>query len=252
MKFKVFLINLDTSEDRLALCKKEFEKLNVEFERVSAVYGKDLSEQDIERCYDEVGNTRKYKKPLSSGEVGCYLSHIKCWQKIVDEELDYALILEDDFILDEAFNEFKSIMPKLVNWDFIRLAFSCKNLGISKRETITNEHDLVYYRKVPINTLAQAVSLQGAKKLLNNTKRFSRPVDVDIKHYWELDINVLAIVPPLIKDRQQSESVITKISGGKGRETRTGIWRNLKYVFSYKLKMLYFNLRQPKLSKFIK
>jgi GR25 family glycosyltransferase involved in LPS biosynthesis len=39
--------------------------------------------------------------PLSSGEVACYLSHIGILQRVCDYDLDYALILEDDFLLCE-------------------------------------------------------------------------------------------------------------------------------------------------------
>ena len=37
-----------------------------------------------------------YPFELLPGEVGCFLSHRKCWQRIVDEGWDHALIVEDD------------------------------------------------------------------------------------------------------------------------------------------------------------
>ena len=109
MRFKVFVINLDKSTDRLALCQQNLERLGIDFERIPAVYGKDLSEQQVVDFYDRAANQKGYKKDLNTGELGCYLSHIKCWQKIVDEQLDFALILEDDFVLSDDFIEFQSI-----------------------------------------------------------------------------------------------------------------------------------------------
>lgn len=252
MKFKVFLINLDKSQDRLEVCRQNFERYNIEFERVPAVYGKDLSEQQIEQFYDSERNQTGYKKPLSIGELGCYLSHIHCWQKIIEQDLDYALILEDDFKLSEDFNQFEQIFSKLQNWDYVRIAYPIKDTPAVAREKITAEHDLIYYKKVPINTLAQAVSKAGAKKLLANSKRVFRPIDVDIKHYWEKGIQVLGIDPPLIKEHQNFSSEIDKISGNKARKGNTSLFRNLSYILKRKCKTSYYGWFKPSLSSFIK
>ena len=43
---------------------------------------------------------------LKAGELGCTLSHIACWQRVVDEGHDEALILEDDCnFANERFDE---------------------------------------------------------------------------------------------------------------------------------------------------
>jgi len=252
MKFKVFLINLDRSTDRLELCREELQKYNIEFERVPAVYGKELTQQQIDSVYDENQNKKHYKKSLSLGEIGCYLSHIKCWQKVVDEKLDYAIILEDDFKLTESFGDFKSIFEHLTNWDYVRIAFSSRNVPIVKRMPVTENYDLVHYAKVPINMLGQAISLQGAQKLLNNTQKIFRPVDVDIKHYWEKDIEILGITPPLIREQNNFASEIGQIANGKGREGRASLIRRLRYASKHIFERAYHNSRRTVLSKFIK
>ena len=47
----------------------------------------------------------------SWGAVGCSLSHIGIWQKIVEENLDMALIFEDDI---DFKSEFKEKLPKII------------------------------------------------------------------------------------------------------------------------------------------
>ena len=252
MKFKVFLINLDKSTERREKCEAELNKYGIPFERVAGVYGNDVPDEEVERVYDSRQNQRRYKKVLGRGEIGCYLSHIKCWQKIVDDGLDYAVILEDDFKLNDAFKDFEGLFEQLQDWDYVRLAFSSRNVPICQREPITSVYDLVYYKKVPINTLAQAVSLQGAKKLLENSKCFFRPVDVDMKHYWEKGINVLGIDPPLIKDRFDFSSEIERMSKGKGRVSSGALTKNIRYALDYKVKFLYFEFMKKKLSNFIR
>ena len=35
-------------------------------------------------------------RPLTYGEIGCFMSHYNIWQDMVDRNLDTVLILEDD------------------------------------------------------------------------------------------------------------------------------------------------------------
>lgn len=252
VKFKVFLINLDKSLDRFEACKSELDKYNIPFERIPAIYGKDLSEQELNSIYDQVKNKQYYKTDMSIGEIGCYLSHIKCWQKIIDDDLDYAVILEDDFKLSDNFAHFQSIFTNLKNWDFIRIAFASRGVPIVDSTRINNAYQLTYYKKVPINTLAQVVSKQGASKLLDSSQSIYRPIDVDLKHYWEKRIQVLGINPPLIEDRFDFDSEISDMSKGKGRESKSSLLRRLRYVTSFKFKTLFHNKKRPSLDSFIK
>ena len=49
-----------------------------------------------------------WSRPLKYGEIGCALSHIRCWQDIVQTGTPTAIILEDDAVLTPWF------LPRLV------------------------------------------------------------------------------------------------------------------------------------------
>lgn len=36
---------------------------------------------------------------LTKGEIGCFLSHVSLWKKIIDNNLSYMAIFEDDIYL---------------------------------------------------------------------------------------------------------------------------------------------------------
>ncbi|XP_065068694.1 glycosyltransferase 25 family member-like [Rhopilema esculentum] len=36
------------------------------------------------------------ERPITMGEVGCFLSHWNIWKEIVANKLEYVLVLEDD------------------------------------------------------------------------------------------------------------------------------------------------------------
>lgn len=192
--YKTLLINLDKSVDRLKRSAKLLSEHNIEFERVSAIYGADLSEQVLANAYSYQLPNAYYKK-LNIGEVGCYLSHRKAWQKIVDEQLDFAIILEDDFSINPGFAELiASIKSMPVAWDYLKLAANKR-----QREPIYQfqvaQSNVIAYEKVPAGTFAQAVSFAGAKKLLATSAPFKRPADIDIQYWWEKDLRVFGVTP---------------------------------------------------------
>jgi glycosyl transferase family 25 len=65
-----------------------------DFERISAVDGSQLEHNELTQFYDVDLSRQQYHSLLTLGEIGCYLSHRKVWQKIVDGQLDFALVLE--------------------------------------------------------------------------------------------------------------------------------------------------------------
>jgi glycosyl transferase family 25 len=78
---------------------------NFDFERVSAIDGSKLDHDALTRIYDAELNYQQYHSVLTPGEIGCYLSHRKVWQKIVNENLYFALVFEDDFINNAALSK---------------------------------------------------------------------------------------------------------------------------------------------------
>ena len=92
---KVFVINLARSIKRRQLIEQQLSILNLDYEIVEAVDGLGLSISDIEK------ETKSLNYAVEPGEIGCSLSHISIYRKIVSENLEFALIIEDDAILSD-------------------------------------------------------------------------------------------------------------------------------------------------------
>ena len=102
MNYKVFLINLDRSTERLEKAAQQLNRLNVPFERITAVDGSQLTKAEIDAAFDIEQAERRTAYNLTIGEMGCYLSHGECWRRIIAEALDFAIVLEDDLVLDDG------------------------------------------------------------------------------------------------------------------------------------------------------
>lgn len=70
-----YLINLDRSPERLERMSALFADMEVDFIRVSAIDGKKLTQQEIDGWLSGSGNFYR----LGPGEIGCFLSHRRCW-----------------------------------------------------------------------------------------------------------------------------------------------------------------------------
>lgn len=105
---KIYYINLDISPDRNEKCLAQFKKYGIVAERVPGFLGRE---------------TYSTGRPLFDGRMGALSSHLFTINKIIDGGYKQALILEDDIVLCEDFNnkfkEYISHMPE--DWHMIYL-----------------------------------------------------------------------------------------------------------------------------------
>ena len=100
---KVFLINLDSDIDRLNVADAQLCRLDVYYERFPAVYAKAMQSAEknkkVNRFRWWCANGRK----ILDGELGCALSHMGIYRKMLAEGIEKACILEDDVVIDNRF-----------------------------------------------------------------------------------------------------------------------------------------------------
>lgn len=114
---KVFIVNLPRRADRRVEMETRLEALNLQpelrekFEFFPAVDGSQIDETFMKEGDYGVWDSWKnsdlplhfYQREVRNGEIGCALSHVNIWKKVVEEGLDEVLILEDDAGFDRHF-----------------------------------------------------------------------------------------------------------------------------------------------------
>lgn len=132
------------------------------------------------------------------GELGIWASNYTAWKNFLKTDHDYIILMEDDIILDENFNEkLKQYMKELPNkWDVFTVYIpETGNIRYEKRKhefLIDKENVCKVYQSW--SCLCYVVSRSGAEKLL---KEVQRGVKSPIDHYlfYSHKISVYAIKP---------------------------------------------------------
>ena len=94
---QTYVINLARSPDRRAYIVAQLGRTKVNYVIVNAVDGRDLDLSDI-RVVDPVF-AAKCVAQSHPGVVGCALSHLEVYRRILDDGLEIGCILEDDVVL---------------------------------------------------------------------------------------------------------------------------------------------------------
>lgn len=83
--------------------------LDVQF--IDAVNGRAMSEDELDKVWDQTGTFEIYGRTMKPTEIGCALSHRKCYEKLLESREKIALVLEDDLVWTEK--DLKPILSTL-------------------------------------------------------------------------------------------------------------------------------------------
>ena len=92
---QAYVINLARSLERRAHIMTQLGKARIQYEIVTAVDGRDLDLSDTQ-VVDPAFARASAGRP---GLIGCALSHLEVYRRVLDDGLERACILEDDIVL---------------------------------------------------------------------------------------------------------------------------------------------------------
>ncbi|CAE8636759.1 unnamed protein product [Polarella glacialis] len=107
----VFVISLGRRPEKLKRVLEHLQEKQLSAHVVTAVdgdaikYQSDLEELGVRILPGYESGYSNHNMPFTTGEVGCFLSHYTIWHYMVEQGISSALILEDDFELQEDFQQ---------------------------------------------------------------------------------------------------------------------------------------------------
>ena len=188
---KFYMTSIERSQkhraDSIANIKSKINELYGEDIHLIGVDGRDLSISDIEKLMiegiimpssnadisledkDKVIFMPKFRRFIKAGEIGCFLSFITIWKDIVENNIDYAVIFEDDVTFEmDNFKKHMEIIMKNAPSDFDTISFFKHREQRNRKFLDYNE----YFHAVDPETWSLTgyiISLKGAKEMLKHT-----------------------------------------------------------------------------------
>lgn len=246
MRIKTYVINLPESEERRKYVLGETAKYPfMDVSLIEAVYGKKLTEEEINRVFDCNGFFRRYFRYPAPGEIGCTLSHRKCYEALLSSNDQSALILEDDvsFVHPEDTESVIGAGMKLLEDGQTDIVFFApKACYYTKPKTV-----LPTYTAFPIytavETCAYLINRRGAERMLR-TDRPSIVAD-DFNYMCRQGIRIKCIRPHIAIGLSTVNQMDTDIEGR--------VWRTDKISFAMRVwSIINWNLRKMYILSFMR
>jgi glycosyl transferase family 25 len=175
------LINLESAVDRRASMQRQLARFGLSSERI----GIDLRSATVAEFEAQVHHAfprvKFDRKVLSNAEIGCWISHVTAWRRLLESDCLTATVLEDDLLLQSGFAEAVQTLatrnPARDGFDLIYFGTSSRNISRRRR---TNIHGLAIHEPVGtiLNTWAYNISRAYAEALLSRDPwTIAQPID---------------------------------------------------------------------------
>lgn len=166
---KAYIINLKSSIDRKEYMEQIMAPVSSVFDYtfIEAVNGKEMSEEDVARTFDQTKAMRMYGRELRRGEIGCTLSHKKCAKMLLDSREPYALFLEDDLIWQDPGNlaSVAAASEKILDTDVPTILLLSGDYWYTRLKTLTGKYKVASVRDA-VCTQSYMINRAGAQKLI--------------------------------------------------------------------------------------
>jgi len=206
----IWVINLKRDVARRDFMVEQLERLGLPYELIEAVDGSTLSEEEMSIVSPELSEQRIYRQ-LTHGEIGCALSHIRLWERMVREDIPEVLIFEDDVLIGRNMVDILLNREKLPqNWEHIN--FTAWARVVPFGDFIFDIYRAAKFLERPFSTTAYLLTKSGAEKLLEKVY----PLHIPIDDYFSISgLNSYGVEPQVAALMRSESSVGVRLRGTK-------------------------------------
>ena len=240
--YKFYYINLDKSTDRKAFMEEQFAKFGIDIERFSATYGKVLDIREL-RNHKKGHQILAHFPYPNDGEIGICLTHFNLWKTIANQKEDFAIVLEDDALVnEELFQDLEGLLANLQTDEFLDIS------GKKGFYTLTKNESTCTYVMPPVLMIGQIIGKEAAKKLSKNLPNYYAPIDVMKQDVYKHQVPLKNTLKSYVKTNDFNIGGTTIQQRGLPiykkaiRELIRPFWQ-LFTLFTYKLRRCFLNYR---------
>ena len=196
---RVYVINLESSLERRVRLGQRLAALGVEHEIFPAVDGR-AGAAAFESC-----DLRQYQlntgRTPSDGEIGCYASHLRLWQRCAATN-EPLVVMEDDAEPLPTFAAALEAARSLIGrFGFVRFEYDGPSQPARTRPVETvGAFTAHYFVKYPYGAMCYALSPPVARAFVASSRELRAPVDQFIKRCWEHGQPLYGLLPYTVRE----------------------------------------------------
>jgi glycosyl transferase family 25 len=159
--------------------------------------------------YDDHIAARRWGRPLSPPEIGCYASHFKLWEWLANSDCDQAIIFEDDVIADWGIIE-QLAVKRFSDYgiNLLRLhALYPFQFRVVKYRLFSPQTHLVRIVGMSLGAVAYLLTKNAARTLVSNYSIIAAPADWVLARYWEHRIIGYCMFPFPVIERHSPSTI---------------------------------------------
>lgn len=186
---KVYAINLERAVERRKHIIRQLEKRRLDYELIDAVDGEKLTDEELKRLCD-MEEAKKRPHKLTVGALGCALSHLKAYEKMLADGEEIALILEDDAVLPKGIDKILEQVEKNIGGreaillHYFRILPERPILSSYGATALSDSHRLLYPVNFPMSGTAYVIKANTARALIRIKLPIKAEAD-DWGHFFE-------------------------------------------------------------------
>lgn len=229
-RLQTWVINLDRAPDRLQRISQQLLALQLPFTRLAAVDARALSPEQL-AALDTPAYCRQHGKSPLLGELGCYLSHVNVMRLVLASDAEFALVLEDDVLLDSSLlSVLLGLMNAPARWDMVKLSAVHSGTPMPVLE-VAPGHQLAVMLSRCTGSSAYLINRQAAQTYAAGLLPMSLPYDHVFDQGWRFKLKVRLVTPtPCGHDAQIASSI--SLPAGASRKFR---WWQRGHAHVYRL-----------------
>ena len=198
----IWVISLRRSVDRRARIVSQLETLNLPYEIIDGVDGRELDPAETAAHYSTTEAITYNGRELTPGEIGCSLSHLRLYQRQIAEGLEEVVILEDDAFLEP---EFANILTRTKSfpedWDLVTLYGSPARVSFWGAKVFDEHHRFVRFASIAYGALGYVLRLEGARKLAATALPIRMPADHLTGGGLRNTLRIYGLTPACVRER---------------------------------------------------
>jgi len=234
---KLYVINLETSQERLQRMHAIFAARGLSFTRIDAVDARCLPQA----LHSKINEMNLWSQEMTYGEVACFLSHKRALEQLIADGAPYGIIFEDDILLGVGATKILSSADWVPDEaEIVKLETSGKKVQLGPPQHVAIKgFSLAYIKNTHIMAAAYLISRQAALRLVSLMEEASAPFDHFLfnfslgiaPHFILFQIDPAPVIQTVLPSTLEGERAIIKQAKKHNRTISQTCKREVSRIF---------------------